>query len=184
MNDLKEKIANLLMEECETKTLDKITVNDLTKKLNVTRQAFYYHFADIYSVIEWIYETAAKQILQEYSDIKSWTFGFYSIMFWVNKHKNFVLNTFKSIPRDYVENFMNSILTPYVKQVVEDEAKNIDINEEQKKFITKFYTLSFNAIMIDWISHGLKGDIKETINNIDTLIYGDIHKAIKNFTNK
>ncbi len=37
-----------------TKTLDKITINDLTADCGISRMAFYYHFRDIYDLVEWI----------------------------------------------------------------------------------------------------------------------------------
>ncbi len=38
----------------EKKTLDKITVKDITDDCGVNRQTFYYHFHDVYDLVEWI----------------------------------------------------------------------------------------------------------------------------------
>ena len=35
------------------KPLDKITIKDLTDDIGISRMSFYYHFKDIYDLVEW-----------------------------------------------------------------------------------------------------------------------------------
>ena len=35
------------------KPLDKITISDITSDCGISRMAFYYHFKDIYDLVEW-----------------------------------------------------------------------------------------------------------------------------------
>ena len=46
---LEESLKKLLL----VKPLDKITINDLTNDCGISRMAFYYHFKDIYDLVEW-----------------------------------------------------------------------------------------------------------------------------------
>lgn len=61
-------IAFAFKELLLEKSIDKITINDITEKCGINRQTFYYHFHDIYELIEWICETDAdhvpKQIIE------------------------------------------------------------------------------------------------------------------------
>ena len=52
----KKKIADGLAEMMRQKPLRKITVQDIMDCGNMKRQSFYYHFQDIYEVIEWTCE--------------------------------------------------------------------------------------------------------------------------------
>ena len=183
MNDLKQKIVNQLMEDLEKNKLDKITVNQLTSELDISRQTFYYYFDDLYSVIEWILIDAASSILDDYSDIDNWTVGYYAILNWMKKHDKFLLNIYTCVPREYIENFMYSVLNPYLQKVVYEEGKGANVTEEQKNFIAKFYTLAFDAVTIDWIKSGMATDVKEMIIRIDTITKGDIAKSIKKLEN-
>ncbi len=38
------------------KELSKITITNITEECGVNRQTFYYHFKDIYDLLEWIYK--------------------------------------------------------------------------------------------------------------------------------
>ena len=46
--DLEASLKKLLLE----KPLDKITIQDLTNDCGISRMAFYYHFKDIYDLVE------------------------------------------------------------------------------------------------------------------------------------
>ena len=46
---LEESLKRLLLK----KPLDKITITDLTTDCGISRMAFYYHFKDIYDLVEW-----------------------------------------------------------------------------------------------------------------------------------
>ena len=50
----KEKIATAVKELMRQKSIRKITVQDIMDETGMKRQSFYYHFQDIYDVIEWI----------------------------------------------------------------------------------------------------------------------------------
>ena len=47
---LEESLKRLLLH----KPLDKITIQDLTADCGISRMSFYYHFKDIYDLVEWI----------------------------------------------------------------------------------------------------------------------------------
>ena len=46
---LETSLKNLLLK----KPVYKITINDITEDCGVNRATFYYHFKDIYDLIEW-----------------------------------------------------------------------------------------------------------------------------------
>jgi AcrR family transcriptional regulator len=64
--DMKEIIAEKFSEISKYKSIDKITVTELVKACNISRQAFYYHFRDIMDVVIWLSEQRIQDVL-EYS---------------------------------------------------------------------------------------------------------------------
>ena len=66
---LEASFKKLLLE----KPLNKITINDITEDCGVNRMTFYYHFKDIYDLVDWILaEDAAKVLVHGAKPI--WTF--------------------------------------------------------------------------------------------------------------
>ena len=58
-DELEKALKALLLK----KPLDKITITDLTKQCGISRMAFYYHFKDIYDLVEWSCIEDAKRAL-------------------------------------------------------------------------------------------------------------------------
>ena len=54
----KKALASSLKNLMKKATLNQITVKDVVTDCGVNRQTFYYHFQDIYDLVEWIYQTA------------------------------------------------------------------------------------------------------------------------------
>ena len=61
----KKAIAYTLKEVLLDKPLSKVTISDITKRCDINRQTFYYHFQDIYALVEWICVEDANKALAE-----------------------------------------------------------------------------------------------------------------------
>ena len=178
---MKQTIADELVSMLNDHSLEEITVKDLTGRLGVTRQTFYYHFHDIYEIVEWIFQSNSDMILSEFSTIDSWQFGYVLMMKWVQNNKSLVLNCYHSVRKDYVETFMNRILYQYIYQVVQEQSKGMRVTEQQKAFIARFFTLAINAISQEWIASGMTENPNRIAEQVNTLIKGDFKKALRNF---
>jgi len=68
-NITKIAVAQSLKRMLLIKDLDKITISDITNDCGINRQTFYYHFKDIYDLLEWIFANeVVKKIEKEYSE--------------------------------------------------------------------------------------------------------------------
>ena len=52
----KELLAGALKEQLADTPLDRVTVAGLVRQVGITRQAFYYHFANVYELAAWLFE--------------------------------------------------------------------------------------------------------------------------------
>ena len=53
--NIKQIVADALLELCRTKELKAITIKDIREKTGISRQGFYNHFRDKDDLIHWIY---------------------------------------------------------------------------------------------------------------------------------
>lgn len=179
MRNLKNDFAEAVKKMLDSKTLDKITVTDIVNDCKVSRQAFYYHFSDIYDIIEWIFKQETEYALEKHRNIETWQIGYCNLLNWLKDNRSLVINTYKSIQREYIENFMYHVLFTYINQVVEEQAKGLNVSSNQKEFVTKYFTLSFNGIALDWIRNGMREEPEKIVKNIEVLVRGDFKKALE-----
>ena len=181
MANMKQVFADTVIEMLKTRPLSSITVKDVVMECGVSRQSFYYHFNDIYDVIEWFFTKETEKALQAYSDIDSWQTGYIRIMYWAQKNRPLVMNTYASIQREYIEVFMYRVLYQYIIKVVQNEATDLNVNEQQCAFVAQFYTLAINAVSLEWIKTGMKDKPESIAESVNFMIEGDFRKALLKF---
>jgi len=177
---LEASLKKLLLQ----KPLDKVTISDLTNDCGISRMAFYYHFKDIYDLVEWICLEDATKALQGKKTYDSWQEGLLQIFEVVLENKSFILNVYHSISREQIENYLYKLTYGLIVDVVEEKAAGIQIAESDKRFIADFYKYSFVGIMLDWIKQGMKADYQVIAEKMSITVKGSVSNSIHNFLTK
>ena len=160
VNQTKQALEASLKHLLLQKPLDKITISDLTKDCGISRMAFYYHFKDIYDLVEWSCLEDATRALAGKKTYSTWTEGLLQIFEVVYENKPFIMNAYRCISREQIENFLFQLTSDLIMGVVkeQEQAANTTIPDKDKRFIADFYKYSFVGIMLDWIKQGIKED--------------------------
>lgn len=181
----KRAIAQALKSLAAELPLNRITIKLISEECGITRQTFYYHFRDIYALVEWIYAEEASKALGGRKTYDTWQEGYLMIFTYVLENRQFVIRTFHSLSREHLERFLYSETYALLKGVIDEKAAAMDcgsrVREEEKAFIAHFYKYSFVGLMLDWIENGMKEEPQLIVNRVGTLIQGDIEKALQGF---
>ena len=111
---LEASLKHLLLQ----KPLNKITINDIAEDCGISRMTFYYHFKDIYDLVEWSCEEDARRALNGKKTYETWQEGFYQIFQAVRENKPFIMNVYHSVSREQVENYLYKVTYALVVGVV------------------------------------------------------------------
>ena len=98
---LERSLKNMLLK----KPLTKITVGDIADDCGINRMTFYYHFKDIYDLVEWSCLEDAKRALDEKKTYDTWQQGLLQIFQAVQENKPFITNVYRFF--DTPENFFD-----------------------------------------------------------------------------
>lgn len=164
------------------KPLHKITVNDITEDCGVSRMTFYYHFQDIYDLIEWVCEEDAAQALADKKTYASWQEGFLQIFEAVRQNKVFVMNVYHSISREQLEGYLHKVTYDLLINVVEEQAQGLSVREEDKRFIAHLIKYIFVGVMLDWIKEDMKADPAALVDRLALALRGSIQSGLKNLS--
>lgn len=174
---LEASLKNLLLK----KPLNKITVGDIAEDCGVNRMTFYYHFKDIYDLVEWSCEEDAAKALEGNKTYDTWQKGFLNIFHAVQENKPFIVNVYRSVSREQVELYLYKVTYGLLIGVVNEKAEGMTVREEDKRFIADFYKYAFVGIMLNWIKGDMKEEPQQIIDRLSTLISGDITRALNKF---
>ena len=121
---LEASLKKLLLQ----KPLNKITINDITEDCGVNRMTFYYHFKDIYDLVDWIMVEDAAKALEGRQSFENWTDAFLDILHQVQDNKVLVMNVYRSVSREQVEQYLYKLLDPMLRDFVDRSAQGFTVH--------------------------------------------------------
>ena len=163
------------------KPLDKITISDIADDCGINRMTFYYHFKDLYDLVEWCLIEDTSKTLAGNKTYDTWQQGFLQIFEMVLENKPLILNAYHSISREQVETYLYQVTYNLLIGVVDEKAAGVRVRDEDKKFIADFYKFAFVGLMLDWIRAGMKEDPQQIIDRLRVLIHGDVTRALNKY---
>ena len=181
-NTTKLALEASLKELLRTKPIDRITINDLTEHCGISRMTFYYHFKDIYDLIEWAFEEEAGRILEGKKDYDTWQQGYLRIFEDLNANKPFIMNVYRSISQEQVEQYLYKIVDPLLHEFVDKETQDISIQDEDKQFVIDFFKYALVGMVLEWIRRDMKTEPAIMAERLNTMMHGDLKRALLRFS--
>ncbi len=175
---LEASLKKLLLE----KPLNKITINDITEDCGVNRMTFYYHFKDIYDLVDWILVEDAAKALEGRQSFDTWNEAYLDILRQIQENKTLVLNVYRSVGREQVEQYLYKLLDPMLKDFADRECKDITVQDADRQFVIDFYKYALVGMTLEWIRRDMKTDPAAMVDRLSTMIHGDLRRALCRFS--
>lgn len=174
---LEASLKKLLLQ----KPLNKITINDITEDCGVNRMTFYYHFKDIYDLVDWILVEDAAKALENKTAFEIWSDAFLDILRQVQENKVLVMNVYRSVSREQVEQYLYKLLDPMLRDFMERGAQGVTVQDADKQFIVDFYKYALVGMVLEWIRKDMKEDPVRMTERLNILLHGDFQRAVRRF---
>ena len=171
---LEASLKKLLLQ----KPLNKITINDITEDCGVNRMTFYYHFKDIYDLVDWIMVEDAAKALEGRQSFENWTDAFLDILHQVQDNKVLVMNVYRSVSREQVEQYLYKLLDSMLRDFVDRSAQGFTVQDADKQFVVDFYKYALVGMTLEWTRRDMKNDPKQMVERVSTMIHGDFRRAL------
>ena len=179
--DNKARAGTVAQKSSSQKPLTKITINDIAEDCGINRMTFYYHFKDIYDLVEWSCMEDARKALEEKKTYDTWQQGLLQIFDAVRQNKPFIMNVYRCVHQEQVEKFLSPLVDSLLRGVINEESAGMTVRDEDKDFIAQVYSYVFIGIMLDWIKNDMRGEPEVIVEKLATLIKGSISSALGRF---
>ena len=138
------------------KSMDKITIAELTNLCNIRRQSFYYHFEDIYDLLRWMIENEAISLLKQQEGALLWKEGLLQLFRYLEENRTVCLCALKSVGRDHLRRFFEADIYAIIHRTIEQLTENIGVNSNMYSFVdvemlTHFYVLALSGMIESWL---------------------------------
>ena len=117
---------------------------------------------------------------------QSWEEGLKTGLCFVKENKKLVYHVYNSLHRETIERYLYSVSLDFVNKFIDKASKQLELNvsDEDKKFIASFYKYAIVGIVLDWLEGGMKSDPDELITKMSTLLTGTLKTVLENANKK
>lgn len=176
----KQDILDTLLILLRDKTISDITVKDLTERCGISRQAFYYHFQDLYAVVDW----GLRQDLELLGKEKDLEGARSVVAEQMVRNRTVVLNLYRSFERSYVEHYLRKWALPLVTEKVAQVAKCYRVTREQTDFVAELITITLLSLVLGWMDRGMPGKALEHLDDLRTISDGGVDTILERLERK
>ena len=174
-------IANSLRKLMKKKSLDKIKIREIVEDCGVNRQTFYYHFQDIYALVEWIYTYDGMQIFNEYTAQEDWMLVIRKMFAYLEEHHDEIKCVVNSKAEKFFYSFVREKIGLCSQLVIEKISMGMTVDNYYKKFIADFYTYAVCDVVENWLRnrHATRMSSDELIRLFELTMLGNVINALK-----
>ena len=152
----KESLAAALKQMMTVKPIDKITVKDLVEICGVNRQTFYYHFDDVYDLLEWVFEEDANRVLPHKVVFEHWREDVMIFMKYLEENGSFTLNVYNSNSRVYMLRYLEEKMAACIRSFAVIVSEGMNIDRPDFEFAVQFYAKCASGFIAQWLDLGMQ----------------------------
>jgi len=154
----KKALLKALGHVLERKPFKKITVQDLTQECGISRMTFYYHFKDIYDMLEWALETEMEEMFKQSNqeNCADWLQGCLRVFHFALAHKEYALKLLPVMDQTELADYLYEVAYRFTRRTVNTLVGDRKISEEDKCFVAENWTFCMIGTLLKWGRNGMK----------------------------
>ena len=179
--DAKTMLAHALRDALQTVPLSKVTVSGLTRTAGVTRQAFYYHFADIRDLTVWVFKREVANQIIAHATHEDWADGLLAMFTWMRNHPEETRSVIASLSMEDLQIFLYKQLRAVMEPIVDHYSDGLTVRADDSEFITEHFTLSVLGHVSQWLASDMSADPTLLTERISRILAGQVRRSLELF---
>ncbi|MCB6900532.1 TetR/AcrR family transcriptional regulator C-terminal domain-containing protein [bacterium 210917-DFI.7.65] len=168
-NATKHALAGALLELLNTTTLDNITVKDIVERAQVSRQTFYYHFGDVYQLLDWAFQRAIRELGEMPEE--NWRDRLLMAVEFLRANRALAMNVYHSLGMEHLARGLEAAVRDLLGAAPKDAMKWLPADPEDQEFLLSFFSYGVMGIIIRWLDDGMPEKLDHMINEIYALMH-------------
>ena len=177
-NRTKEMLAESLMKLLARRTLDKITIQDIVDDCGYNRQTFYYHFHDIYDLIDWIFAAQTQELIEKCRACGSLDVGVEAVIAYMRGNRRLILNILRSVNGEKLLDNLYRSAQSIVLSALENHPGVQELSTEYRELVAEAFKYALAGLLIDWMRAGIPEDRVHKIRTMKAVYIGALEYAL------
>lgn len=160
---------------------EKITVSALVKRCDISPNTFYYHYQDIYALLNvWLAQRFGGYITEERIAQDGWRAATKALLKDCRQSARVIYHIYDSISRDTLERYVFSITDDvFYRQVKLNAQKaNSTVPESRLREISELCRFAFLGFFLKFLWNRMDEDIDKSVDSLGELFTGFVMQAV------
>lgn len=177
-------ILNGFEEMLTEMPFNKITVSALVVKCEISSNTFYYHFRDIYDLLDVWLDTKKEIFLKEAEGVNHWGKLVKLFLSMLQAHPQLVYHVSDSISRERLERYVFISIKSIFYEYLKESMAGRGIDETILKAVSKFCCFAFLGVTLEFVWGHMEANIDQMVEQQNVIFDGVIEYVIARASNK
>lgn len=179
-NFTKQAIMNTFLRLLEEKPLEKITVQEIITECHISRNTFYYHYGDIYALLDALIQRDVSVLRERQRAGESWDENLRRVVAYILENRRRARHVYNSLSHSLLERLFYQATEEMFTEYVRESAQGLEVPGEDIRVIVYFYQSAFVGAILDWMRRGMKEDLNIWQERIQRLMRGNTRRMLEN----
>ena len=179
-NFTKQAIIDVFTSLLDKEPLDKITVQEIVAESQISRNTFYYHFGDIYAVLDTLIQRDISVLRQRRREGASWKESMSRAIDYILENRRRINNIYRSLNHELLEQLFRQATEELFFEYVRGEAQGLVVSDKDVGVIVYFYQSAFVGGILDWMRRGMRDDLGAYLGQLHRLTRGTTRRMLEN----
>lgn len=148
--DTKEEIVRAAARLLNDKKVKKLTVKDIVEECSITRQAFYYHFADIPELMRWFLEQKEEELLRDVAGVRDSEERLRYFFLIAIKSRPYLKRGMETNYGDELERLLSEQIRELFERVADSDGALASCEPSVRSLVARYHSQAVLGILRGW----------------------------------
>lgn len=161
----------------------KITVSALIGRCGVSSNTFYYHFHDIYDLLDAWLDMKRHAFLQTCDPLESWDVHLKAVFHSLKTHRRPMQHLFESISRERLERYVFETSKPWFHHYIHTAYADTEVDEDTLTGLADCCCYAFFGLMLEFLWSNMRLDADAAVDRLRLIFdagFAPLHPPHKN----
>ena len=175
----KKLIMTTFQEMLEEMPFDKITVSALVKRAGISPNTFYYHYQDIYALLDVWFRVELGHYFPQDCGYESWKSATKAMLWDCKEHSAVIYHLLDSRSRDRMERYIFTVTDDTLLRIVQEAAGERELPQDRLREIASFCRCAYIGFMMKFFWSRMDYDVDAGVDRLGFLMDHFVTSALE-----